>query len=257
MNSMGRKIFFLYPHSVIQEELVVQIVQNEFEIYLVYDHMRLKKLLERYEDSIVFINIDENMKEQQWIAYVRALVNSEELSNLQIGILTYNENKDLAQTYLIDIGISAGYIQLKLGLKESLRIILQTLMANEAKGKRRFVRAKCPEAVSTEFNADILGNTRQGSIVDISSAGMACVFDNAVDLSARTKLEKIQLKLRSRIVIVTGIIAGNRNDEEGHTLYVVLFTAYVSTDAKKRISDFIYRTLQNEIERELKSIKID
>ena len=255
-SGIGKKIFFLYPHSVIQEELIAQIVQNEFEIYLVHDHKRLKKLLEKYNDSIVFINIDERLKEEEWKEYVRDLVSNDATKNVQVGILTYNENRELAQSYLMDIGISAGYVQLKLGLKESSKIILKTLVVNEAKGKRKFVRAKCPKNSKTEFNVQLFGKNQQGEIIDISSAGMACVFHNSMDIPTRTELDKLQLKLRSRIVMVSGIVAGRRSDDQGRTVYVILFTGYISAEGKQRISEFIYKTLQNEIERELESVPI-
>ncbi|MFP4617668.1 MAG: PilZ domain-containing protein [Spirochaetaceae bacterium] len=255
-DSLGKKVFFLYPHSVIQEELVSQIVQNEFEIYLAHDHKRLRKLLEKYNDSIVFVNIDERLKEDEWVSYVRNLVESEETKDVSVGILTYNENKELAQTYLMDIGVQAGYIQLKLGLKESSRIILKTLVANEAKGKRKFVRAKCSKNNKTEFNVHIFGKNQNGIVIDISSAGMACTFYSSLDIPTRTDLDQIQLKLRSRIVMVSGIVAGKRKDEGGDTVYVVLFTSFVSSEAKNRIGDFIYRTLQNELDRELQAITV-
>jgi hypothetical protein len=255
-NGIGKKVFFLYPHSVIQEELIAQIVQNEFEIYLVNDHKRLKKLLEKYNDSIVFINIDERLKEDEWKKYVRDLLTNEATKNVQVGILTYNENKELAQTYLMDIGVSAGYVQLKLGLKESSKIILKTLVVNEAKGKRKFVRAKCPKNSKTEFNVQVFGKNYQGEIIDISSAGMACFFHTSVDIPTRTELDKLQLKLKSRIVMLSGIVAGRRSDDQGRTVYVILFTSYISAEAKQRISEFIYRTLQNEMERELEAIPI-
>ncbi|MFO7848320.1 MAG: PilZ domain-containing protein [Spirochaetia bacterium] len=256
LNSIGKKVFFLYPHSVIQEELVSQIVQNEFEIYLVHDHKRLRKLLEKYNDAIVFINIDERLKEDEWISYVRELVEAEATKKVSVGILTYNENKELAQTYLMDIGVQAGYIQLKLGLKESSKIILKTLVANEAKGKRKFVRAKCSKNSKTEFNVQIFGKNQNGIVIDISSAGMACTFSTPVDIPTRTDLDQIQLKLRSRIVMVSGIVAGKRQNEEGETVYVILFTSFISTEAKNRIADFIYKTLQNNMDRELKAITV-
>jgi len=253
-NEFGKKVFFLYPHSVIQEELINHIIQNEFEVYLINDHRNLLPLLRKYNNSILFINIDERLKEKEWEEYICTIMNKEETSGVQIGILTYNEDKELARKYLMELMIQGGYIQLKLGLKESTKIILKTLMANEARGKRRFVRAACPKNIVTEFNVQVLGAMYEGHIKDISSAGMACYFKKSVDLSPKTELSQIQLKLRSRIVMVGGIVAGKRDDEQGQKLYVILFNKYISTDAKQKISTFIYRTLQGEMQRELDGI---
>lgn len=249
----GKKVFFLYPHSVIQEELVQLIMEHEYEVYLVNNHTRLVQVLKKYPDSILFINIDERLKENEWEKYIRSMMSADATKSVQIGILTYNEDKELARKYLMDLMVPGGYIQLKLGLKESSKIILKTLEANEAKGQRRFVRASCPSNFATEFNVEVGGRMYDGYINDISTAGMACYFRTDMDLPAKTSLDRIQLKLRSRIVMVSGIIAGKRRTENG-MLYVVIFTQYISTEAKKRISTFIYRTLQTEIERELEGV---
>ena len=254
IEQFGKKVFFLYPHSVIQEELVTHIIQNEFEVYLINNHRKLLPLLKKYNNSILFINIDERLKESEWEEYIQSIMNNEATKGVQIGILTYNEDKELARKYLMDLMVPGGYIQLKLGLKESTKIILKTLMANEAKGKRKFVRAYCPKNIATEFNVQMAGSMYEGTIKDISSAGMAVYFNKSVDLPPRTELSQIQLKLRSRIVMVSGIVVGMREDQ-GQKMYVVLFNRFISTDAKQRISTFIYRTLQAEMQRELDSVK--
>jgi hypothetical protein len=250
---MGKKVFFLYPHSVIQEELIQHISLHEFEVYLVNDHVRLVRVLANYPNSILFVNIDERLKEEEWEKYISSLMKNEKTAGVQIGILTYNEDRELAQKYLMDLMVTGGYIQLKLGLKESTRIILQTLVANEARGKRRFVRATCPGNVTTAFNVEIMGHMYNGYIKDISTAGMACTFESDLDLAAKTTLDRIQLKLRSRIVMVSGVIAGKRKTPDS-LIYVVIFTQYISGDAKQRISDFVYRILQTEMKKELEGL---
>jgi c-di-GMP-binding flagellar brake protein YcgR len=82
---------------------------------------------------------------------------------------------------------------------------------------------------------------------------MACRFYQQADFSLKTGFDKIQLKLRGRLVMVSGIVAGKR-ENEGEQVYVVLFTSYVSQDARKRLSSFIYNTLQTEMRKELESV---
>ncbi len=246
--NFGKKVFFLYPHSVIQEDLVEHIVQNEFEVYLVSNHTRLPSILKKFPHSILFINIDTRLKEEEWEEYVRKIMNDPATKDVQIGILTYNEDKELAKKYLMDIMVPGGYIQLKLGLKESTKIILKTLIANEARGKRRFVRAVCPKNSVNEFNVGIHEKMYTGYIKDISSAGMACYFYDTVDFQPKTVLERMQLKLKRRIVMVNGVIAGKREDKDG-MIYVVLFSSYVSADAKQKLTSFVHKTLQTEMNR--------
>jgi len=244
----GKKVFFLYPHSVIQEDLVEHIVQNEFEVYLVNNHSRLLPVLKKFPGSILFINIDARLKESEWEEYVRTIMQTPETASTQIGILTYNDDKELAKKYLMDLMIPGGYIQLKLGLKESTKIILKTLIANEARGKRRFVRVACPVNTVNEFNVGMYEKMYTGYIKDISSAGMACYFYDSVDLPVKTVLERMQLKLKRRIVMVNGVIAGKREDQNG-MVYVILFSQYISTDAKQKLTGFVNNTLQAQMNR--------
>ncbi|MGC9313688.1 MAG: hypothetical protein ACP5IA_13455 [Sediminispirochaetaceae bacterium] len=58
----------------------------------------------------------------------------------------------------------------------------------------------------------------------------------------------MQLKLKRRIVMVNGIIAGKRQDKDG-MIYVILFSSYVSADAKQKITGFVHKTLQADMNR--------
>ncbi|MCF7929116.1 MAG: PilZ domain-containing protein [Spirochaetales bacterium] len=254
----GKRVFFLYPHSVIEENLVNLLFERGFEIYLVNDHRSLRKLLPRYPDSILFINIDERLQEPEWEQYIRGIMEDKDTGSVQIGILTYNEDEELSRKYLMDLMITGGYVQLKLGVKESSRIILNTLVANEARGKRQYIRANCANRQAT-FNIEVSDNIYEGEILDISSAGMACRFTQDPDLAPQTPVGKIQLKLQRRLVMVGGIIAGARSPsggeaETGQRVYVVMFTDYISQDAKNRIIRYVYSVLEAQLQRELNEV---
>ena len=133
----GRKVFFLYPHSVLNEELLVEILENEYEIYCIRDHEAAARVAAAWPGSIVFVNIDEGLRELQWEAWIRHLIDAPETASTRLGIMTYNPNPELAHKYLMELMIPCGFIQLKLGLAEGKRIILKTLEANEARGRRR------------------------------------------------------------------------------------------------------------------------
>ncbi len=40
----GKKIFFLYPQSVIQDELISFLLKNEYEVYFLSDYMKATKI---------------------------------------------------------------------------------------------------------------------------------------------------------------------------------------------------------------------
>ncbi|OQY36358.1 MAG: hypothetical protein B6229_10310 [Spirochaetaceae bacterium 4572_7] len=58
-NQFGKKIFFLYPHSVIKTDLIHSFIENEYEVYTIKDYLKVKPILKKFNDSIIFINIDD------------------------------------------------------------------------------------------------------------------------------------------------------------------------------------------------------
>ena len=84
----GKKVFFIYPHSVIQEELINIIVDREYEVYMVHNHNKLYNINNTYRNSIVFINIDEGLPEAEWEKLIRSYSEDDRNKNLDFGILT-------------------------------------------------------------------------------------------------------------------------------------------------------------------------
>ena len=70
-NFQGKKVFFVHPSSVIQKDMVSELIKNEYEIYLIPDYRKAKALFRKYPDCIVFINIDEGMKEPEWEVFIK------------------------------------------------------------------------------------------------------------------------------------------------------------------------------------------
>jgi len=244
----GKRVFFLYPHSVIEDKIVSVIIRGEFEVYLVYDKAKTVSLMKKFPGSILFINIDRELQEEDWEKYITSIRNSEGTADTQIGILSYNEDKDLSKKYLMDIGIQCGFVRLKLGVEESSKILLKTLIATEARGKRKYVRARCDKLSNVSFNIQNGGGRYTGSIIDISVAGMACTFSNSAHYSPGDRIKDIQLVLKGKRVSVSGILAGKR-DTDGSDLYVIMFTEPISGESKDKIHDFIHLALQENISR--------
>lgn len=253
-NQFGKKIFFLYPHSVIQSDLLHDLIQHEYEVYTLNDHKKVKLLLKKYNDSIIFINIDGHLSEAEWIEYVSSISNNSDYTGLQIGILTYNENAKLSETYLLDLLVTCGFIQLKLGKADSKNIILKTLEVNESKGKRKYIRATSNNQLKSTFNVKIGSELKTGRIHDLSSAGMSCIFDEKITLSKNALLRKMQLKLNGKLVLVDGILFGSRAISEKEMLMVVLFTNNIKEDSRSKIHKYIGEVLQSNIQKEISDI---
>ena len=242
----GRKVFFLYPHSVLSEDLLVEILTNEYEVYVLKSHEAAWRAARKYPGSIIFVNIDKTLSEPEWEAWIRKLLADPERSQTRIGILTYDANQALAQKYLMNMSVPCGFIQLKQGLAESKKIILKTLEANEARGKRRYVRARCADPEKATFNMKVGGKLFHGTIRDLSAAGMSFGLEKPVLLKASTPLNDIQLKLKGVICRVSGIYVGEMR--EGLPRNVLMFKQPVPPDTRDKIHRFIFYSLQQELD---------
>ncbi len=242
----GRKVFFLYPHSVLSEDLLVEILSNEFEIYTIHDRDAAARAAKKWPGSIVFVNIDEEQQGLKWEAWIRRIMKAPETAATRVGIVTYNPNADLARKYLMDIGIPCGFIQLKLGVVEGKRIILKTLEANEARGRRRYVRARCSERQNATFSMGYQDGFLTGTILDISVAGMAFSFDKTVAIKQYTSIADVQLRLKGTLCRLSGKFVGPISGYTDRSL--MLFDAPLRDDAREKIHRFIFHALQEELD---------
>jgi hypothetical protein len=242
----GRKVFFLYPHSVLNDELLVEILSHEYEVYSLSSHDAAVKAVAAHPGSILFVNIDEALEEPKWETWIRQLISQPETSATMVGIMTYNPNAELARKYLMEMMVPCGFIQLKIGLTESKRIILKTLEANEARGRRRYVRARCFDAKIASLNVKVGKQVCSGSILDISVAGMTFNLDTPTNLKPQTVLEDIQLRLKGTLCRVTGIYQGPAQGLVGS--HLLMFRVPLEDGTTAKIHRFIFHTLQEEMD---------
>jgi hypothetical protein len=245
--AQGKKIFLLYPHSVIRQEMLDLLIMAGYETYTLVDEKKARKLLEKFPGSIMFVNIDEGLKENEWETYIKALIEDPKTKDSRIGIMSYNQDKTLMQKYLMDLAIPCGYIQLKLGLQESTRIIMSALEANEARGRRKYIRADCEDDINATLNyKSAEGAIFHGKILDISSAGIAAKFDKFPLPPPNTVLDSMQIKLRGGIILTNMIFMGKRRDNQN--ILILLFDGKLSQEHRIVIHHYIKICLQKYID---------
>jgi hypothetical protein len=244
----GRKVFFVYPPNVITELLPV-LVQNEYEVYVVREHERFARFLQTEPNAIVYANVSEGQGESAWVEWLRKLKADPAYDDLKLGVMSLGEERALPAS---DLKPRVGSVVLRPGLRESLKILTKTLDEAGAKGRRRFVRAVCPQG-SASFNAKVDGETYQGSIVDLSSAGMACRFDSAPPTwHVGKKFTDLQLLIKGQRVLVSGTLAARRDESDPDGLFVLLFASEAMDDDKRgKLYSAIQRILVSEFERVL------
>jgi hypothetical protein len=246
LETLGKKIFLLYPHSVIHEEMLDLLIMAGYETYTLLDEKKARKLLVKFPGSIMFINIDEGLKEKEWEAYIRGIQEDPQTRDSRLGIMSYNQDRALMQKYLMELSIPCGYVQLKLGLQESTKIILGALEANEARGRRKCIRAECEDDINATLNYKGDSAIYHGKILDISSAGIAARFERFANLPPNSLLREVQLKLRGGIVMADMILMGQRRGDQ-HT-YILLFDPKLSKEHKIIIHRYIKQCLQKYID---------
>jgi hypothetical protein len=218
-----RKVFFLYPHAVIRE-LYREIVLHGYDAYLIDGHAIISHFLGAYTNSILYINIDKALKDEEWLVFTAHIRNNPATSRTDIGIMTDArlKKKYLSRKYLVDIGVSCGFISLIPNPDKLLEVINKILEANEARGRRQYVRARCLKGDVCNFTFE--SNTVHAQLLDISLAGILCrLNEDASPLAAGTFLDDIQLKLQGALSITSGTIYGLRLEPEGERQYLILF----------------------------------
>lgn len=250
MSDSGKKVIFLYPPSVI-DEVVIELSRNEYEVYFSQQHDKLAQYLDRRGDCLVFANIDTAQKESEWDAWFRARLGAKTGSGY--GIVSYNENKALMQKYLMDIGLSCGYVILKIGAAKATATLLKTLEANEARGQRKYVRSAAGTP-GAEANVGIMGRNLRGPINDISVVGMSILFDSDPHIPVGQRVSDFQLNLKGILLKVSCILYGVRDDPARGKLHIFIFDPATMNEEKRgKIRAYVRRSLQDGFEREMQA----
>ena len=257
---LGKKVLFLYPPPVLTE-VVEELARREFEVYLIGNHDKARRYLASEPESIVFVNIDEGLAEPEWEAWVRGLRDDEKTAGVGIGIMSLNDDQELKTKYLMDLQVQCGYVTLKIGSAKTAEILAKTLEANEARGKRRFVRARTSPG-TTLCAANFEGSTLRGEIRDFSIAGMAVQFEGGAALKAGTVLRAIALTIKGGRVSIDGVVVAHRNvdatasaQETDRASTILMFDPSSLDDVKReKLRSLILKVNQAEFDRTLEGM---
>ena len=249
--SLGRKIFFLHPSVVVQNRVIPELAQEEFEVYLVKDEVKLKQVLKKYPDSIVFACISEGMKEDAWEKWILEIMEDSATSDVSIGIVALAENASDREKYTEQIKVKCGYNVIKSDIVHFIQHLTTILNSAEAKGRRNYIRLPTEGDANTIVNIPIQGNFVNGRVKDISVVGFSCSFDEDTELTKNKLFTDVQIRLHSYLVNVEAIAFGFRMDEMEKT-YVMLFTKRIDSNSRSKIRTFIHSALQVKMDEELK-----
>jgi hypothetical protein len=250
-DTLGKKIFFLHPSAAVQNQIVAELAQQEFEVYVVKDHEALARILKKYPGSIVFADIDERMGEEKWEAWIRGIMNDPAAGKPGIGVLSVKDDEILQRKYINSVRVRCGYTVIKADMNNIIKHLMEILKAQNAKGRRKYLRAVADNESLTTVNLPLNGTFVNGAIKDISVVGFSCVFAEDPGLTKNTLFQDIQIKLQSAILKVEGIVFGSRADGSSRT-YVFLFTQRIDPDTRAKIRTYIQHNYQSKLDAELK-----
>jgi len=247
----GKKVFFLSPTAVVQNRVVGELVQHEYEIYIAKDRDKLKRVLSKNPDSIVFVDINEQLPENQWDIWITGLMEAPDTKNVSIGILTSNDDEQIQRKYALALKVACGYTVLGHNLDKTIATLVSILQAAGAKGRRKYIRAiiERGEANAT-VNLSLNGTFINGLIKDISVVGISCTLNDNPDISKNALFKDIQIRLQTHLLKVEGIVFGSRMEGE-EKIYVVLFTQRIDPDVRTKIRKYIQQNLQSKMDFQL------
>jgi hypothetical protein len=245
----GKKIFFFYPSTFTQNEIVSELAQQEYEVYVIKEEARLMKALHHYPASIVFASVEETLQAKDWEIIIRRIMSGETTKNALIGILVNSASDDIKRLYLASLKVPCGCVVVKPDIAKAIKLLQEILRAADAKGRRKFIRADTRDDPMATVNLSIEGKYVNGAIRDISVVGFSCIFENDPGLEKNSLFSDIQIKLQSSILKVEGIIFGSRV-ENGSKIYVVVFTQKTDPAARTKIRTYIQRNLQLKMDQE-------
>ena len=162
--SLGRKIFFLHPSVLVRNQIIAELAQEEFEAYTAKDEGKLRQVLKKYSDSIVFANINDGMKESEWEVWIRAVMGDSQMSGVDIGVIASAEDANLRRKYAEQLKLRCGYTVLKSELSVMLKQLMDILNGVNAKGRRKYIRALTDTETNTTINLPMNGTFINGII---------------------------------------------------------------------------------------------
>jgi len=246
---IGKKVFFLHPTAIVINEIIPELAQQEYEVYTARNNPGMKRVLKKYPDSIVFVDINENMREPEWDKWIRGIQN--ELPEVMFGILSTMRDETIIKKYEEAIKVHCGFIPLSTDIARCVTQLLEILKEADAKGRRKHIRASTENEINTTVNMPKNADFITGNIRDISVVGFSCTFLTDPELTKNSLIKDIQIKLQTILIKAEAIVFGSRM-EQNMKVYVMLFTQKTSPEAQAKIRKYVQHNLQSKMDIQLK-----
>ncbi len=248
----GRKVFFLNPPFNIRKLVVSRLQELEYEVYVIDDYKNAKNILRHYPDSICFINIDNHDGNQlsvnQWFNFLQSFAEDSVLRTIYTGILSGRTGQSEKNFFLLNASIPAGFISTTDTAESLTESLTEILDINGAKGRRQYVRVKCPSGSMANIKCTVNGVTYVLPVIDISSVGLACEIPESYQniFPQNTLLRDITIRLNGKPIACSVAVFAIKQVGDKFSLILLLLkgTPYTVKDA---IRTYVFTTLREEM----------
>ena len=247
-NISNRKVFFLHPQAVVQDELVRALIADNFEAYLLRNHVSARMALRDYPDSILLVQVDSGLDEQKWIEYANDLKANPLFARLTICVLSVSGIDEIKRSYLNrSTNFSYGFTYGGYDFSVIYPLIKEMLEDEKTNPPRISIKGGAPEKLkaSVVFTRD--GNRYEGWLREISISGLTCKIEGKEPLyPSEIPIPAIIITYNQTQFTVSGRIAGNHGNDD--SIHLILFDNTALVDKKNDICDLIHACLQAQIE---------
>lgn len=244
----GRKVFFVNPPLAVENNIVSELRDEEYEAYIIRDYRYVKPVLCDNKDALVFIYIDDQLSYDQWFNYIKSFETDEKLNSIFIGVISAKANYEDQQRYIMDLKLPGGFIMLNERIESITKKIKAILDLNGAKGRRQYIRLDCRNLDSVKGHFTSNNRLFMFSIDNISSVGFACVYSPEITnlLQKNTLQPSVTVTLGRKAIDAPSVVFDTRIvNEKGFS--VLLFTNNVPRETKNSIKSFIFDILDSKL----------
>ena len=247
---LGRKVFFLNPPMLFEDEVIERLRIMEYEVYAIREYNKLKNYLALNPQSIVFVTPNDMLTPVGWRKLISVVEDeSASFGPVDVGVIMHKMNESAERLLMTGIKCACGSMHFEDGHDVLFQQIVRALDACKAHGLRRNVRASCMNDKTAEVYC--MKNTRmlRFKMIDISSAAIATkfpahlageIFESMLIPDARINMRRSYVNASLKISAIKQV---------GDNL-LVIFEYGVGTvpDSMKKIREYVGELLSQNLE---------
>jgi len=240
----GRKVFFVNPPLAVENNIISELRDEEYEVYVIHDYRLVKPVLYDNKDALIFLYIDDQLTYNQWFNYIKSFQNDEKIKSIFIGVLSSKAGYEDQQRFMLDLSLPGGFIMLNEHIEITHKKLKGILDINGAKGRRQYIRLDCKTLADVKGHLTTDNKMFTFNIDNISSVGLACIYSQEyVNLFQKSTLQHgISIQIGNKVIPAPSVVFDTRI-VNNNGFSVLLFTNNVHKSTKQTIKAYIFDVL--------------